>query len=74
MPVWFGAGNDATNRVARERRRDDQPLGRVSPTRARDDADGRGQLGRTGAGGSVDARSTSLRDAGATWAVCTPRR
>jgi alkanesulfonate monooxygenase SsuD/methylene tetrahydromethanopterin reductase-like flavin-dependent oxidoreductase (luciferase family) len=71
MPVWFGAGNDETNRVARE-------VGATinvwdaSPERIRD-------LARTGevswAGPVPKVLATALnavRDAGATWAVLAP--
>ena len=73
MPVWFGAGNDETNRVARECRRDHQPLGRDARTKVRDDGDdGRGELGRTGVERTSPATLSAVRDAGATWAVFAP--
>jgi Luciferase-like monooxygenase len=71
MPVWFGAGNDTTNTVARD-------VGAVlnlwnaAPERVL-------AIGATGpvswAGpvpDDLDASLNALRDAGATWAVFTP--
>jgi hypothetical protein len=71
MPVWFGAGNDETNRVARE-------VGATinvwdaTPARVRDVA----ATGEVSWAGPVPtdlvASLDALADAGATWAIFAP--
>lgn len=71
MPIWFGAGNDETNRVAREVGATIN-LWDASPQRVR-------EMSRSGevswAGPTppdVPSSLNALRDAGATWAVFAP--
>ncbi len=71
MPVWFGAGSDETNRVAREVGATIN-LWDATPERIREMA----QSGDVSWAGStandLSARLTEVRDAGATWAVFAP--
>jgi alkanesulfonate monooxygenase SsuD/methylene tetrahydromethanopterin reductase-like flavin-dependent oxidoreductase (luciferase family) len=71
MPIWFGAGNDETNRVAREVGATIN-LWDASAQRLRDVA----TFGDVSWAGPVpsdlSATLDSLRDAGATWAVFAP--
>ncbi len=71
MPVWFGAGNDETNRVAREVGATIN-LWDAKPERVR-------EMTRTGdvswagpASNDLAATLNAVRDAGATWAVLAP--
>jgi hypothetical protein len=71
MPIWFGAGNDETNRVAREVGATIN-LWDASPQRLRDMSIA-GEVSWAGPvpmdlAGTLDA----VRDAGATWAVFAP--
>jgi alkanesulfonate monooxygenase SsuD/methylene tetrahydromethanopterin reductase-like flavin-dependent oxidoreductase (luciferase family) len=71
MPIWFGAGNDETNRVAREVGATIN-LWDASPQRLRDVATS-GDVSWAGPVPSdLSATLDSLRDAGATWAVFAP--
>jgi hypothetical protein len=71
MPIWFGAGNDETNQVARDVGATIN-LWDASPERARDMS----ASGEISWAGPVpkDSPTTlnALRDAGATWAVFAP--
>lgn len=71
MPVWFGVGNDETNRVAREVAATinlwDAPPERVRAMAASGEVSWAGPASK-GLGASLSA----LRDAGATWAVVAP--
>jgi alkanesulfonate monooxygenase SsuD/methylene tetrahydromethanopterin reductase-like flavin-dependent oxidoreductase (luciferase family) len=71
MPIWFGAGNDETNRVAREVGATIN-LWDASPQRVREVA----TSGEVSWAGPVPSDLTSslhaLRDAGATWAIFAP--
>lgn len=71
MPVWFGAGNDETNRVARDVGATIN-LWDASPQRVR----AMTESGEVSWAGPVPedlaATLSALRDAGATWAIVTP--
>ena len=71
MPVWFGAGSDETNRVAREVGATIN-LWDASPERVREMT----TSGEVSWAGSVpkDFATTlsAVRDAGATWAIFAP--
>ncbi len=71
MPVWFGAGNDETNRVAREVGATIN-LWDASPERVREMTTS-GEVSWAGPT-STDLAATlsAVRDAGATWAVFAP--
>lgn len=71
MPVWFGAGNDETNRVAREVGATIN-LWDATPERVRDMATS-GEVSWAGpAPEDLPAMLSAVRDAGATWAVFAP--
>jgi hypothetical protein len=71
MPIWFGAGNDETNRVAREVGATIN-LWDASAQRLRDVATS-GDVSWAGPVPSdLSATLDSVRDAGATWAVFAP--
>jgi alkanesulfonate monooxygenase SsuD/methylene tetrahydromethanopterin reductase-like flavin-dependent oxidoreductase (luciferase family) len=71
MPVWFGAGNDETNRVAREVGATIN-LWDASPERIRELATS-GEVSWAGPSSSdLAAKLNAVRDAGATWAVLAP--
>ena len=71
MPVWFGAGNDATNAVAREVGAVlnvwNAPPDRVATLHADGPVSWAGPVPE-----DLAATLDALRDAGATWAVLTP--
>jgi hypothetical protein len=71
MPIWFGAGNDETNQVARDVGATIN-LWDATPQRVR----GMTATGEVSWAGPVpeelDATLNALRDAGATWAVFAP--
>jgi alkanesulfonate monooxygenase SsuD/methylene tetrahydromethanopterin reductase-like flavin-dependent oxidoreductase (luciferase family) len=71
MPIWFGAGNDKTNRVAREVGATIN-LWDASPERVREvstsgDVSWAGPVQK-----NLPSTLNALRDAGATWAVFAP--
>jgi hypothetical protein len=71
MPIWFGAGNDETNRVAREVGATIN-LWDATPQRVRD-ASSSGAVSWAGpVPEDIAATLSGLRDAGATWAVLAP--
>jgi hypothetical protein len=71
MPIWFGAGNDETNRVAREVGATIN-LWDATPERIRDVA-ASGDVSWAGPVPSdLPATLDAVRDAGATWAVFAP--
>jgi alkanesulfonate monooxygenase SsuD/methylene tetrahydromethanopterin reductase-like flavin-dependent oxidoreductase (luciferase family) len=71
MPIWFGAGNDETNRVAREVGATIN-LWNASPERIRN-MTAAGEVSWAGpAPKDVSATLAVVRDAGATWAVFAP--
>jgi alkanesulfonate monooxygenase SsuD/methylene tetrahydromethanopterin reductase-like flavin-dependent oxidoreductase (luciferase family) len=71
MPLWFGAGNDETNRVAREVGATIN-LWDASPQRLRDMSTS-GDVSWAGPVPSdLSATLDAVRDAGATWAVFAP--
>ena len=71
MPVWFGAGNDETNRVAREVGATIN-LWDASPQRVREMSTS-GEVSWAGPPPpAFSATLDALRDAGATWAVFAP--
>ena len=71
MPIWFGAGNDETNRVAREVGATIN-LWDATPERIRDVA-ASGDVSWAGPVPSdLPATLDAVHDAGATWAVFTP--
>jgi alkanesulfonate monooxygenase SsuD/methylene tetrahydromethanopterin reductase-like flavin-dependent oxidoreductase (luciferase family) len=71
MPIWFGAGNDETNRVAREVGATIN-LWDASPERIRAVASS-GEVSWAGPVPSdLAATLSAVRDAGATWAVLAP--
>ena len=71
MPVWFGAGNDETNRVAREVGATvnlwDATPQRVCEMKASGDVSWAGPTSK-----DLAATLSAVRDAGATWAVLAP--
>lgn len=71
MPVWFGAGNDETNRVAREVGATinlwDATPQRVREMKASGDVSWAGPTSK-----DLAATLSAVRDAGATWAVLAP--
>ncbi len=71
MPIWFGAGNDETNRVAREVAATIN-LWDASPDRVRE-MSATGEVSWAGpVPADLPATLSALRDAGATWAVFAP--
>jgi Luciferase-like monooxygenase len=71
MPVWFGAGNDETNRVAREVGATIN-LWDATPQRVRDMKTS-GEVSWAGPTSSdLAATLSAVRDAGASWAVLAP--
>jgi hypothetical protein len=71
MPIWFGAGNDETNRVAREVGATIN-LWDATPQRVRDMA-ASGDVSWAGpVTADLPATLDAVRDAGATWAVLAP--
>ena len=71
MPVWFGAGNDETNRVAREVGATIN-LWDASAPRVRDMATSGAVSWAGPVPSDVTATLNAVRDAGATWAVFSP--
>jgi alkanesulfonate monooxygenase SsuD/methylene tetrahydromethanopterin reductase-like flavin-dependent oxidoreductase (luciferase family) len=71
MPVWFGAGNDETNRVAREVGATinlwDAPPQRVREMTTSGEVSWAGPTSQ-----DLAATLSAVRDAGATWAVLAP--
>jgi hypothetical protein len=71
MPVWFGAGNDETNRVAREVGATIN-LWDATPQRLRE-MTSTGEVSWAGpVPVDIAASLNAIRDAGATWAVFAP--
>jgi hypothetical protein len=71
MPIWFGAGNDETNRVARDVGATIN-LWDAAPQRVRD-MTATGEVSWAGpVPDDLDATLSAVRDAGATWAVFAP--
>jgi hypothetical protein len=71
MPIWFGAGNDETNAVAREVGATIN-LWDAPPQRVRDMTSS-GEVSWAGpAPEDIAATLSALRDAGSTWAVFAP--
>ena len=71
MPVWFGAGNEETNRVAREVGATIN-LWDATPQRVRELATS-GEVSWAGpTSPALAATLSAVRDAGATWAVFSP--
>jgi len=71
MPIWFGAGNDETNRVAREVGATinlwDSTPPRIRAVAASGDVSWAGPVP-----GDLPATLDAVRDAGATWAIFAP--
>jgi luciferase-like monooxygenase len=71
MPIWFGAGNDETNQVARDVGATIN-LWDATPQRVRD-VTATGEVSWAGpVPQDLDATLSGVRDAGATWAVFAP--
>jgi hypothetical protein len=71
MPIWFGAGNDETNRVAREVGATIN-LWDATPQRLRDTV-ASGEVSWAGpVPADLSATLDAVRDAGATWAIFAP--
>jgi hypothetical protein len=71
MPIWFGAGSDETNQVARDVGATIN-LWDATPQRVRD-MTATGEVSWAGpAPDDLDATLSAVRDAGATWAVFAP--
>ena len=71
MPIWFGAGNDETNQVARDVGATIN-LWDATPQRVRD-MTATGEVSWAGpVPDDLDATLSAVRDAGATWAVFAP--